>query len=72
MILLLPSSDDNSKCPLDIGAILGRIDMLKELLSRGADVNSVPEKGKCNMPSRCYNVAYNDVGFKTVSMVSLS
>ena len=37
--------DENGKSPLDFGAILGRIEMLKELLPRGAEVNSVPEKG---------------------------
>lgn len=42
---LLNERDADGKSPLDIAAALQRADMIKELLQRGADVNSVSEKG---------------------------
>lgn len=41
----LNQRDDDGKSPLDIASALDRADMIKELLQRGADVNSVTEKG---------------------------
>ncbi|KAK3593683.1 hypothetical protein CHS0354_013580 [Potamilus streckersoni] len=44
---LINQRDDDGKSPLDIAATLGRLQMIKELIARGADVNSVTEKGFC-------------------------
>lgn len=44
---LLNQRDNDGKSPLDISATLGRCDMTKELLQRGADVNSTTPKGFC-------------------------
>ena len=37
--------DIEGKTPLDIAAMLGRVGMVKELCTRGAEVNAVTEKG---------------------------
>lgn len=37
--------DDEGKSPLDIASILGRLEMLKELLTRGADVHNTTGTG---------------------------
>ena len=37
--------DDNGKSPLDMAAIIGRTDMLKELITRGVDVNTQTSSG---------------------------
>lgn len=42
---LINKRDENGKSPLDIAATLGRIDITKELITRGADVTLVTEKG---------------------------
>lgn len=42
---LINERDDNGKSPLDIAASLGRADIARELLQRGADANSVTPKG---------------------------
>lgn len=42
---LINQRDGDGKSPLDIAAILGRTDMTKELLQRGADVNATTPKG---------------------------
>jgi len=42
---LINNRDDNGKSPLDIAATLGRADMVRELLQRGADVKSATSKG---------------------------
>ena len=48
VVELLNERDPDGKSPLDIAATLERADMMKELLQRGADVNSVSEKGVAN------------------------
>lgn len=42
---LLNERDENGKSPLDLAACLGRNQITLELLQRGADVNSVTQKG---------------------------
>lgn len=42
---LLNVRDDDGKSPLDIAACLGRIEITRELLSRGADINEFTQKG---------------------------
>ena len=42
---LINQRDSDGKSPLDIASTLGRTDMARELLQRGADVNSVTPKG---------------------------
>lgn len=42
---LLNERDPDGKSPLDIAAALDRADMIKELVQRGADINSVSDKG---------------------------
>lgn len=42
---LINERDGDGKSPLDISATLGRINMTRELLQRGADVNAVTPKG---------------------------
>ena len=37
--------DSEARSPLDIAAALGRIDMVKELLARGAEINAATVKG---------------------------
>ena len=49
VVELLNERDPDGKSPLDIAATLERADMIKELLQRGADVNSVSEKGATNL-----------------------
>ncbi|XP_052790481.1 ankyrin repeat domain-containing protein 45-like isoform X2 [Mya arenaria] len=44
---LINQRDDNGKSPLDIACTLGRADMVKELLQRGADINASTGKGFC-------------------------
>ncbi|KAK3088369.1 hypothetical protein FSP39_018326 [Pinctada imbricata] len=44
---LLNTRGDDGKSPLDLAAMLGRIDMSKELIQRGAEINSVTSKGYC-------------------------
>ncbi|XP_045192732.1 ankyrin repeat domain-containing protein 45-like isoform X2 [Mercenaria mercenaria] len=44
---LLNQRDSDGKSPLDIASTLGRTDMVRELLQRGADVNLVTSKGFC-------------------------
>lgn len=44
---LINERDSDGKSPLDIAATLGRVEIMKELLQRGADVNSVTPKGFC-------------------------
>lgn len=43
---LINQRDEDGKSPLDIASTLGRSEITKELIARGADVNSVTEKGK--------------------------
>ncbi|XP_046360953.2 ankyrin repeat domain-containing protein 45-like isoform X1 [Haliotis rufescens] len=43
----LNTRDEEGKSPLDVAATLGRIDMTRELLQRGADINNVTTKGYC-------------------------
>ncbi len=38
--------DDYGKTPLDMSAILGRVEMLKELVTRGAEVNKTTSSGE--------------------------
>ena len=45
---LLNERDPAGKSPLDVAAALNRADIIKELLQRGADINSVTEKGFYN------------------------
>ena len=42
---LLNERDPAGKSPLDVASALNRADIIKELLQRGADINSVTEKG---------------------------
>jgi len=42
---LINQRDGDGKAPLDICSSLGRVDMIKELLQRGAEVNAVTPKG---------------------------
>lgn len=42
---LINQRDCDGKSPLDIAATLGRVNMARELLQRGADVNAVTPKG---------------------------
>ena len=43
---LLNERDDEGKSSLDMAATLGRVEMLKELITRGVDVNeATPSKG---------------------------
>ena len=42
----LNERDDEGKAPLDMAAALGRVVMVRELATRGAEVNSVTQKGK--------------------------
>ncbi|GFN73507.1 ankyrin repeat domain-containing protein 45 [Plakobranchus ocellatus] len=42
---LLNERDENGKSPLDLAACLGRNQITKELLQRGADVNNITTKG---------------------------
>lgn len=42
---LINERDCDGKAPLDISATLGRVEMTRELLQRGADVNSTTSKG---------------------------
>lgn len=44
---LINKRDPDGKSPLDIAATLGRSEIAKELLQRGADVNSITPKGYC-------------------------
>ncbi|XP_060597770.1 ankyrin repeat domain-containing protein 45-like [Ruditapes philippinarum] len=44
---LINQRDNDGKSPLDIASTLGRADMARELLQRGADVNSLTPKGFC-------------------------
>ena len=45
---LINIRNDDGKSPLDISATLGRIDMTKELLHRGADITDVTANGASN------------------------
>jgi len=45
VVELLDRRDENGKSPLDTAATLGHIEIAKELITRGADVNSVTVKG---------------------------
>lgn len=38
--------DEQARSPLDIASALGRVEMVKELLARGAEINSTTIKGK--------------------------
>jgi len=42
---LLNERDDDGKSPLDVAACLGRIELTRELLHRGADINDFTQKG---------------------------
>lgn len=42
---LINQRDCDGKSPLDIAATLGRVEMVRELLQKGADVNAVTAKG---------------------------
>lgn len=42
---LLNERGDDGKSPLDIAATFGRVEVIRELLQRGADVNNTTEKG---------------------------
>lgn len=44
---LMNERDDDGKSPLDLSASLGRTDICRELLSRGADLTSITDKGYC-------------------------
>ncbi|XP_041370185.1 ankyrin repeat domain-containing protein 45-like [Gigantopelta aegis] len=44
---LMNERDDDGKSPLDIAAILGRSDLSRELLTRGALLDNISEKGYC-------------------------
>ncbi|KAL4218689.1 ankyrin repeats protein [Mactra antiquata] len=44
---LINERDSDGKAPLDIASTLGRAEMTRELLQRGADVNAVTPKGFC-------------------------
>jgi hypothetical protein len=39
------SEKDDGKTPLDVAAMLGRTDYVKQLIERGVDVNAVSRKG---------------------------
>ena len=49
---LLNTRDDDGKAPLDVASTLGRTEMIKELIQRGADVSSVTPRGKLQF--RCF------------------
>ena len=42
---MMEERNDEGKTALDIAAMLGRTDMMKELISRGADVNNITKRG---------------------------
>ncbi|XP_064616511.1 ankyrin repeat domain-containing protein 45-like isoform X1 [Liolophura sinensis] len=44
---LITERGDDGKSPLDIASTLGRVEIIRELLHRGADVNDTTEKGYC-------------------------
>ena len=43
---LINERGSEGKSPLDMAALLGRVEMVKELITRGAEVNSLTPKGK--------------------------
>ena len=43
---LMSERSDNGKTPLDMAAILERIEMIKELLTRGVEVNTTTSTGR--------------------------
>jgi len=45
VVELLNKRDDDGKSPLDIAAQLGRLEITRELITRGADINSFTSKG---------------------------
>ena len=42
---MLNERNDDGKSPLDMAALLGRIDMMKELINKGADPKSTTTRG---------------------------
>ena len=42
---MINERDDSGKTPMDMAAILGRTDMMKELINRGAEVNRPTSSG---------------------------
>lgn len=45
IIELINERDDDGKSPLDIAASMGRADICREMLKRGADITSITGKG---------------------------
>ena len=43
---MIEERDDNGKTPLEMAAILGRVELVKELITRGAEVNKQTSTGK--------------------------
>lgn len=56
---LINERDDDGKSPLDVAACMGRVDICRELLKRGADITSITEKGYCPLH---YAAAWGRVG----------
>lgn len=46
---LINERDDNGKLPLDLAACLGRLEICRELLKRGANIASISENGMCDV-----------------------
>lgn len=44
---ILNNRDEGGKSALDIAAMLGRKEMIRELVERGADINSQTKRGAC-------------------------
>lgn len=42
---MLNERDDDGKTPMDMAAVLGRVEMMKELINRGAEVNNPTSSG---------------------------
>ena len=42
---MIEERDDNGKTPLEMAAILGRVELVKELITRGAEVNKQTSSG---------------------------
>lgn len=46
---ILNTRDEGGKSALDIAAMLGRKEMIRELVERGADINSQTKRGACSI-----------------------
>lgn len=56
----LNKRDENGKSALDIAAMLGRKEVVRELLERGADINNKTKKGKIIKACQGYFTQINE------------